>query len=73
MTNKNMRLLSLFVLYASLSAPAYAYLDPATGSIILQAVIGAVGTALLYYRIGMAKTRAAFARIFGRKDEVQDK
>ena len=73
MSSKNWRLFSLFILYASLSTPAYAYLDPATGSIVLQALIGAVGTALVYYRLGMAKIRAGVSRVFGRKSGAQDK
>ncbi len=34
----------------SLSAPAHAYIDPATGSIVLQAAIGAVAGATLFFR-----------------------
>lgn len=52
----------LAVLYASLSTPAYAYLDAATGSIILQAVIGAVATSLLFARLYIAKIKAFFSR-----------
>jgi len=33
-----------------LSAPAYAYLDPGTGSIILQSAMGAVAGALIFGR-----------------------
>ena len=53
----------LFGVYASLSAPAYAYLDPATGSIIIQAVIGAVATWIMYSRMFAAKAKAFFTRI----------
>ena len=53
----------LFGFYASLSAPAYAYLDPATGSIIIQAVIGAVATWIMYSRMFAAKAKAFFTRI----------
>lgn len=52
----------LAVLYASLSSPAYAYLDAATGSIILQAVIGAVATGMLFARLYIAKIKAFFSR-----------
>lgn len=41
-----MRRYPLFVVgsvaFAALTTPAYAYLDPGTGSMILQAIIGAV-------------------------------
>jgi hypothetical protein len=46
----------------SLSAPAHAYLDPATGSIILQAVLGAVAGATLFFRTSLYKVRAMFTR-----------
>lgn len=67
------RMLALFVLYSTLSSPAHAYLDPATGSIVLQAIIGAVGTAFVYSRLFMAKTRAIFGRLFNRgNDNTQE-
>lgn len=57
----------LFAVYVSLSSPAYAYLDAATGSIILQAVIGAVATATLFARLYIAKIKAFFSRFGGSK------
>jgi hypothetical protein len=56
----------LFAVYASLSAPAFAYLDGATGSIILQATIGAIATGLVYYRLFTARAKAFFGRILGK-------
>ena len=47
---------------ASLSAPAYAYLDPATGSIILQAVIGGVAGATLLFRTQLYRLKMLFSR-----------
>jgi len=44
------------------AAPAFAYLDPATGSIIIQAVIGAVAGGLLYAKLFMHKVRTFFGR-----------
>lgn len=44
------------------AAPAFAYLDPATGSIIVQAVIGAVAGGLLYAKLFMNKVRGLFSR-----------
>lgn len=71
MTSQKYRLLALFALYASLSSPAHAYLDPATGSIVVQAVIGAVGTGLIYYRMGKAKVRGILQRVFDRSENGQ--
>lgn len=66
------RLSALFVLYASMASPAQAYLDPATGSIIIQAVIGAVGTWVVYSRLFMARTKAVFGNIFKRGQSAED-
>jgi hypothetical protein len=46
----------------SVAAPAHAYLDPATGSIILQAVIGAVAGATLFFRTSLYRIREIFSR-----------
>lgn len=53
----------LFGAYASLSTPAYAYLDPATGSIALQALIGAVATWVMYSKMFAAKAKTFFLRL----------
>jgi hypothetical protein len=45
-----------------LSEPAYAYLDPATGSIILQALIGAVAGTTLFFRTSLMRVRMVFSR-----------
>jgi hypothetical protein len=52
----------LFVVYAALSSPAHAYLDPATGSMIIQAVIGFVATWIMYSKLFAHKVRSFFAR-----------
>lgn len=53
----------LFSVYASLSAPAHAYLDPATGSIALQAFIGAVATWIMYSKMFAAKAKNFLMRL----------
>ena len=63
------RLAILFAVYSSLSAPAYAYLDGATGSIILQGIIGAVTTWFVYYRMFTARAKALLARITGKASD----
>jgi len=73
MTSQKTRLLALFTLYVTLSSPAHAYLDPATGSIMVQAIIGAAGTGLIYYRMGKAKVLGVLQRIFIRsRNRPQD-
>ncbi|MXY51341.1 MAG: hypothetical protein F4Y86_02255 [Gammaproteobacteria bacterium] len=48
------------------AAPAFAYLDPGTGSMILQMLIAGSLVALFYIRTAWDKTRGFFARIFSR-------
>jgi len=50
------RLAILFAVYASLSSPAYAYLDPGTGSMLVSAVLGvaaalALAVKMFWYRL----------------------
>lgn len=44
------------------TAPAYAYLDPGTGSLILQAVIGVIAGALMALRIYWGRIKSLFKR-----------
>ncbi|MFN3517360.1 MAG: hypothetical protein ACK4YM_09400 [Novosphingobium sp.] len=46
----------------SAAAPAHAYLDPATGSIILQATIGAIAGATLFLRTSLYRIKRFFWR-----------
>lgn len=57
-----------FATMLSLSSPAYAYLDPATGSILLQALIGAVAGATLFFRTSVYRIKE-FLR-FGAKNRA---
>lgn len=62
------RLAILFAVYASLSSPAYAYLDPATGSIAVQAMIGAVATWIMYSKMFAKKARDFLSRLAKGRD-----
>ena len=57
------RSLAVFAFLTSLSSPAYAYLDPATGSIIVQSVIAAVASWVMYSKIFASRAREFFGRI----------
>ncbi|HEV2747974.1 MAG TPA: hypothetical protein VGW34_11825 [Allosphingosinicella sp.] len=59
--SKTMISLIAFLSMASLSSPAHAYLDPATGSIILQATLGAIAGGTLFFRTSLYKVKALFA------------
>lgn len=51
-----------FVAMLSLSSPAYAYIDPATGSIVLQAAIGTVAGAVLFLRTSLFRMKSFLLR-----------
>ena len=66
MHTRTARLTSIFLIFAAMEAPAFAYLDGATGSIILQAAIGLFASWAVYYRAFRERARGFFARIGGK-------
>lgn len=62
-----MRLLLLLLLITTFSRPAFAYIDPGTGSLLLQGllavVVGALATVKLYWK-AISNT---VARLFGKR------
>jgi hypothetical protein len=66
MSERTTRLALLFALFVSLESPAFAYLDPATGSIIIQAIIGAVGSWFVYSRLFMSRTKSVIKGLFSK-------
>jgi hypothetical protein len=67
MKKLELRWLYLFGVYVALSSPAYAYLDPATGSIAIQALIGAVATWIMYSKMFAAKAKTFFVNLVKRR------
>ena len=53
-------LLVLILSLATLSRPAYAYLDPGTGAIILQVLLGGFAGALVVGRLYWQRIKALF-------------
>jgi hypothetical protein len=59
--------LTLSAIFAAMSAaPAYAYLDPGTGSMMLQLMLGGVAGAMVVGKLYMHRV-ADFFRNFGRR------
>ena len=54
------------------SAPAYAYLDPGTGSIILQLLLGGVAGGLVIIKLYWARLRSFFVRDGKPQDKHED-
>ena len=58
-----------------LTTPAYAYIDPGTAGIILQAIVGGVAAAVAVLANFWSQIKSFFARLFGRgehKTEHED-
>ena len=51
--------------------PAFAYLDPGTGSIILQGLIGVVAASVTVITLYYQKFKDLFRRIFHRSDRAK--
>ncbi|HSM39709.1 MAG TPA: hypothetical protein VK862_03090 [Afifellaceae bacterium] len=60
------------IAYFTFSGSAFAYLDPGTGSIILQGIIGAVAGGLFFARTYIDRVKAYFGRHKGAGDVVVD-
>lgn len=57
-------------LFLASGIPAYAYLDPGTGSMVLQAIIAAIAAAGATSAMYWAKVRVFFGRLFRRRHNV---
>jgi uncharacterized membrane protein len=52
---------------------AYAYLDPGTGSIILQAILGFIAASIATISFYWVKVKLFFSKIFKKDDKTQNK
>lgn len=55
----------------SFSGPALAYLDPGTGSILLQGLLASIAAALGVIGLYWDKTKTFFASLFSAKDSAE--
>ena len=58
--------------YVAEAGPAHAYIDPATGSIILQGIVGGAATFLVVVRMYGAKAKRRILTIIGRTPAKAD-
>jgi hypothetical protein len=63
---------ALIAVFATAPQPAYAYLDPGTGSMILQLLLGGTVGALAVGKLYWFKIKSMFS-FSGKKDDVQTK
>ena len=66
MVENVLRTVALFSVLMSISSPAYAYLDPATGSIIVQTLLAAVAGWAVYAKRLRARALELFSRLVRR-------
>jgi hypothetical protein len=59
-------LVALAALFGAWSVPAYAYLDPTTGSILLQGLLAGVAGVVVVLRLYWARLKAFFRNLFGK-------
>lgn len=68
------KLISFFIIVvAMLPTKAFAYLDPGTGSIILQAILGFIAAAVASISIYWTKFKLFLKKIFKKKENLTDK
>ena len=70
MQKKNKFLLILVLVFTSYSNMAYAYLDPGTGSIILQAILGFLAASVAAISVYWIKFKSIISKIFKKKNKI---
>ena len=71
--SRTAKVLAVAFTYLALSQPSYAYLDPGTGSIILQSILAGVAVALGLLRFYWYRFKAFVAKMTGSSRESQQK
>lgn len=66
----NKLLLQTFLIYIFLTNNGFAYLDPGTGSIILQAILGAIAAGFSYCVFYWNKVKNFFQKFLKRKKKT---
>ena len=61
--------LSCFITLIIFPTKAFAYLDPGTGSIILQAILGFIAATIASISIYWEKFKSLISKLFGKKKE----
>jgi hypothetical protein len=62
----------LGLVFVSLSAPAFAYLDGATGSMLIQAMIGCIAAVGMFGRHFIGKVKTTVSSIFRKDNSRRD-
>ena len=70
--NKRRNVLLCFICCLLMSDQTFAYIDPATGSLIIHGAIAALVGALAIIKFQFARVKAFFNKILGRKMETPE-
>ena len=62
----------LTALLALTTTPAYAYLDPGTGSMILQGLLAGIAGALVMGRLYWMRIKQFFGSLFGKRPVIEE-
>jgi hypothetical protein len=66
-------LLGVLVILVVFVRPAYGYIDPGSGSLLIQVVIGSALACLLGLKVFWRQVTAFLARLFGRKTKPPER
>ncbi len=66
---KSTRLAAVLFLFLALTTPSYGYIDPGTGSYVIQILIGAFVAVSLGIRIFWRRILDFFGKIFSKKND----
>jgi len=72
MSLSNLKFLCIFFCLISYTSPAYAYLDPGTGSMLLQGLIFGIAITISYVSLYWQKTKAFTKAFFVKKEPDTD-
>lgn len=70
-TSDRLATIAIGVLGLTTAPGAFAYLDPGTGSFVLQMIIAGALGAMFYIKTAWAGTRAYLSRLFGNKVDAE--
>ena len=65
------KILIISLIFVFKSTKSYAYIDPGTGSLILQAILAAIAGAIGYITFFWQKTKAFLKKIFKNKKKLR--
>ena len=65
---KKILIISIYLFFVTTNK-AFAYLDPGTGSIILQAILGAIAAGFSYCAFYWNKVKNFLRKLFGKKEK----